>query len=116
MGWLAALIAIMPVTIAIVSWVLAWLSGPSGTTAEKPDDQQRTAGYLRFQPPVTDDVFQCSAYYSALAKKRMLIWDYRDKRGALHSGVAPSLEQATHAAEEFGYHPNNGNNNNSRTA
>ncbi len=120
MEWLAVLIGIVAVIAAIVFWTSARFAesreGVTDGTAETPNGEKPPAEFLRFHPPSQDDVFQCSSYYSALARKRMLIWDYRDKRGNLHSGVAPTLEQATEAASEFGYSPANGNHNNSRTA
>lgn len=34
-----------------------------------------------------------------------MIWDYRDKAGRLHSGIAASYAQAVDAAKKFGYQP-----------
>jgi hypothetical protein len=116
MEWLVTLIVIVTAGAAIALWASAWLAEPPDAPSETSNGYEHPGKFLRFQPPARTDVFQCSSYYSALAKKRMLIWDYRDKRGELHSGVAPSLEQATTAAQEFGYHPNNSHNGNSRTA
>jgi len=57
------------------------------------------------EPPEQDDVFQCGPYRSVLARKWVMIWDYRDKAGRLHSGIAESYEQAVEAAKRFGYQP-----------
>lgn len=116
MEWLVALIAITAAIGAVVLWISSRPDKAPDRPVETPANDEHPTGFLRFQPPTRDDVFQCSSYYSALAKKRMLIWDYRDKRGTLHSGVAPTLEEATAAASEFGYSAANGNHNNSITA
>jgi hypothetical protein len=36
------------------------------------------------KPPEHDDVFQCGPYRSVLARRWVMIWDYRDKAGRLH--------------------------------
>lgn len=57
------------------------------------------------KPPEQDDVFQCGPYRSVLARRWVMIWDYRDKAGRLHSGIAESYEQAVEVAKRFGYQP-----------
>ena len=55
------------------------------------------------KPPEEKDTFQYEPFYSLVAKRRMIIWDYNDKKGILHSGIVDSLDDALEKAEKFGY-------------
>jgi hypothetical protein len=58
------------------------------------------------EPPVETDTFQYELYYSLVAKRQRIIWDYMDKKGILHSGLVDSLGEAFEKARKFGYnHP-----------
>ncbi len=56
--------------------------------------------------PEERNTFQYEPYYSFLAKRRRIIWDYKDKKGILHSGVVDYLGEALEKAEKFGYQSN----------
>lgn len=58
------------------------------------------------EPPYETDTFQHEPFYSLVAKRRRIIWDYRDKKGILHSGVVDSLGEALEKAKNFGYQSN----------
>ena len=47
--------------------------------------------------------FRCEEFNTWVTGKKMVQWDYRDKAGVLHSGVAPTLEIAMSRASEFGF-------------
>jgi hypothetical protein len=51
------------------------------------------------------DQFQCEAFTTRIGRKSItkIQWDYRDRNGELHSGIAPTVLEATKAAEKFGY-------------
>ena len=51
------------------------------------------------------DCFHYESYESSIQKKTLYQWDYRDKEGNLHSGVAQSLEAAKAKAALYGYNP-----------
>jgi hypothetical protein len=72
------------------------------TTPERTTSTQRA---FTIKPPEQDDVFQCGPYKSVLARRWVMIWDYKDKAGRLHSGIAESYEQAVQAAKTFSYQP-----------
>jgi hypothetical protein len=57
-------------------------------------------------PPEETDTFQFEPYYSLVAKRQVIIWDYMDKKGILHSGVVKSLDKALEKAKKFGYQSN----------
>jgi len=58
------------------------------------------------KPPEETDTFQYKHYDSFLAKRKRIIWDYKDKKGILHSGVVESLDEALEKAKKFGYQSN----------
>ncbi len=49
------------------------------------------------------DEFRCEEFRSSVTNNKYVQWDYRDKAGVLHSGVAPTLEIAMSRASEFGF-------------
>jgi hypothetical protein len=49
--------------------------------------------------------FRYNTYYSHLAKKMLVQWDYRDIGGKLHSGVALSVSSAEKMAQAYGHIP-----------
>jgi len=106
MGWPVALITIW-ILVVTVQIVACFRHRPAAKTSHKTSSSK----LMRFKPPLYIEVFQCAYYYSALARRRMLIWDYRDNNGVLHSGVSASHEQAVQAARKFGYSPANGDRN-----
>ena len=55
---------------------------------------------------IYSNTFEYEYYYSLVAKRRRIIWDYKDKKGILHSGVVDSLGEALEKAKRFGYQPN----------
>jgi hypothetical protein len=56
-------------------------------------------------PPEEADTFQHEPYYSLLAKRQRIVWDYMDKRGILHSGIVDSIDEALEKAKRFGFQP-----------
>ena len=58
------------------------------------------------EPPYETDTLQYEPYYSLLAKRQRIIWDYMDKKGILHSGVVDSLDEAFEKGRKFGYQSN----------
>ncbi|MHC4112060.1 MAG: hypothetical protein ACYSUY_13380 [Planctomycetota bacterium] len=56
--------------------------------------------------PEERNTFQYEPYYSFLAKRQRIIWDYKDKKGILHSGVVDSPGEALEKAKKFGYQSN----------
>jgi hypothetical protein len=44
--------------------------------------------------------FAYEQFYSAIKRRNLVQWDYRDTSGKLHSGIAKSLEAAIVAAAE----------------
>ena len=55
---------------------------------------------------IYNDTFEYESYYSLVAKRLMIIWDYKDKKGILHSGVTKSLGEAIEKAKTYGYQSN----------
>ncbi|MHC4642693.1 MAG: hypothetical protein ACYS32_13690, partial [Planctomycetota bacterium] len=55
---------------------------------------------------IYSNTFEYEYYYSLVAKRRRIIWDYKDKKGILHSGVVDSPGEALEKAKKFGYQPN----------
>jgi hypothetical protein len=47
--------------------------------------------------------FAYEPYNSAVLEGERVQWDYRDKNGKLHSGIAKTLEEAKAEARKFGY-------------
>jgi len=74
-------------------------SKPQHDSVEKSD----THFIKNMKPPEERDTFQHEPYYSFLAKRPRIIWDYKDKKGILHSGVVDSLDEALEKAKRFGY-------------
>ncbi len=58
------------------------------------------------KPPEETDTFQYETFDSLVAKRLRIIWDYRDKKGILHSGLVDSLGDAFEKAKTFGYQSN----------
>ena len=54
---------------------------------------------------IYSNTFEYEYYYSLVAKRRRIIWDYKDKKGILHSGVVDSPGEAVEKAKKFGYQP-----------
>lgn len=50
-----------------------------------------------------NDTFTYESYESSIQRKTLYQWDYRDKEGNLHSGVAYTLEAAKAKAALYGY-------------
>ena len=103
MEWPVALITILFLAVFVKT-----IAHSLFVTTPETSDKTQSSKLSRFETPNYIEVFQCAYYYSALAGRRMLIWDYRDQHGILHSGVASSHEQAVQAAMKFGYSPSNG--------
>jgi hypothetical protein len=57
------------------------------------------------KPPEYNDTFQYEPFDSLVAKRLRVIWDYRDKKGILHSGLVDSLGEAFEKARKYGYQP-----------
>lgn len=49
------------------------------------------------------DQFRYERISSPVTKRTYIQWDYRDKNGKLHSGVARTLNDAKRAAVKYGY-------------
>jgi hypothetical protein len=49
------------------------------------------------------DTFRREAFYSRAMRRYLIQWDYRDKAGELHSGIADTTPEAEEAAAVFGY-------------
>ncbi len=58
---------------------------------------------INMKTPEETDTFQYKSYYSFVAKRQRIVWDYRDKKGILHSGLVDSLDKALEKAKRFGY-------------
>ena len=54
---------------------------------------------------IYSNTFEYEYYYSLVAKRRRIIWDYKDKKGILHSGVVDTPGEAVEKAKRFGYQP-----------
>ena len=54
---------------------------------------------------IYSNTFEYEYYYSLVAKRRRIIWDYKDKKGILHSGVVDTPGEAVEKAKKFGYQP-----------
>jgi hypothetical protein len=62
--------------------------------------------YGPYKTPAENDTFHYGPYYSLIAKRQRIVWDYRDKKGILHSGVVDFPYEAHEKAKKFGYQPN----------
>ena len=60
-------------------------------------------GYSRAQGR---NVFTYETYFSHSAGREQVSWEYRDKDGELHKGIARTLKRAITAARKHGYPPN----------
>jgi hypothetical protein len=78
----------------------------AGDLFKKKGNQRIERFVKNMKPPEETDTFQYEPFYSLVAKRQRIIWDYRDKKGILHSGVVDSLGEAFEKGRKFGYQSN----------
>jgi hypothetical protein len=47
--------------------------------------------------------FQYEKFTAGLRRNPVIQWDYRDKEGELHTGIAKTVEEAREKAAKYGY-------------